>query len=367
MNFYRLKKSRPFLVVVAVLALLVICIVVAQIQMKSSGAMQQGGARGGRSGRGGGSVVSVKTQVLEKTTLHGYVATNGEIESQNSVSVFPDVAGKVISMNVMLGSRVSKGQIIGYIDPSSPGSYYRQSPIYAPISGSVISTPLKNGTTVSTGTAITQVGDVNNLQIRANVPERYVAVLKVGLKANISVEAYPGVVFKATVSRVSPVVDSASRTKEIVLVFDERDFRVNAGMFAKVILFTEDYSGEVTMPSDSLVQNGDKFYAYTVNADSTVTKNEVTLGKTVDGIVQITSGLNPGEKVVVQGQTSLANGSKVQDITNGIPKTEGANPSPEKAGTPQGAGGAKSGKPDAGGDARADGAKRGGGGKPSAQ
>jgi len=316
MNFSKLKKSRPFLVVVAVVALLVICIITAQIQKKSQGAAAPAFGRGGRGG--GGSVVSVKTQVLEKTTLHGYVSTNGEIESQNSVSVFPDVSGKVISMNVMLGSKVSKGQIIGYVDPSSPGSYFRQSPVYAPISGSIISTPLKNGTTVSTGTAITQVGDVNNLQIRANVPERYIAVLKVGLKANISVEAYPGVVFKATVSRVSPVVDSASRTKEIVLVFDERDFRINAGMFAKVILFTEDYEGEVTMPNDSLVQNGDKFYAYTVNSDNTVTKNEVTLGKKVDGIVQITSGLKEGERVVVQGQTSLANGSKIQDITNGV-------------------------------------------------
>ena len=317
MDFYRLKKSRSFLVVVLVLALLAVCIVVANIQKKSSGAAPAG-MKGGRSGRGGGSVVSVKTQTLEVMTLHGYVSTNGEIESQNSVSVFPDVSGKVVSMSVMLGSKVSKGQIIGYIDPSSPGSYFRQSPIYAPISGSIISTPLKNGTTVSTGTAITQVGDVNNLQIRANVPERFVAVLRVGLKANISVEAYPGVVFKATVSRVSPVVDSTSRTKEIVLVFDERDFRINAGMFAKVVLFTEDYEGLVVMPSDSLVQNGDKYYAYTVNSDNTVTKNEVTLGKSVDGLVQIASGLKVGEKVVVQGQTSLGDGSKIQDITNGV-------------------------------------------------
>ena len=309
-------------VVCAVVVLVAVSAVVAKVQVSGdSGAPQQGAGRG----RGGGSVVSVKTQVLSVQTLHGYVSTNGEIESQNSVSVFPDVSGKVISMSVMLGSKVSRGEILGYVDPSAPGSYFKQSPVYAPISGSVISTPVKNGTTVSTNSVITQIGDISNLQIRANVPERYVSVLRTGLKADISLEAYPGVVFPATVTRVSPVVDSTSRTKEIILHFDSKDERINAGMFAKVVLFTEDYEGLVTMPSDSLVQNGEKFYAYTVNADSTVTKREVTLGQKVDGIVQISSGLKAGERVVVQGQTTLADGSRIQDITEGSGQSRPSN------------------------------------------
>ena len=266
-------------------------------------------------GRGGGTVVPVKTQQLQVETLHGYISTNGEVESRNSVSVFPDVSGKIISTRVMLGSTVRKGEIIAYVDPNVPGEYYRQSPVYAPISGSIITKPLENGTTVNTNTAIAIIGDINNLQVTASVPERFVSVLKTGLKAHVSVEAYPDVVFPAKVSRVSPEVDSKSRTKDIVLLFDERDSRVNAGMFAKVVLFTEDYAGEIVMPLNSLVQNGDKYYAFTVNGDSTVTKREVTIGKAVDGIVQITSGLVAGERVVVQGQTSLADGSKIQDLS----------------------------------------------------
>lgn len=266
-------------------------------------------------GRGGGTVVPVKTQQLQVETLHGYISTNGEVESRNSVSVFPDVSGKIISTRVMLGSTVRKGEIIAYVDPNVPGEYYRQSPVYAPISGSIITKPLENGTTVNTNTAIAIIGDINNLQVTASVPERFVSVLKTGLKAQVSVEAYPDVVFPAKVSRVSPVVDSKSRTKDIVLLFDERDSRVNAGMFAKVVLFTEDYAGEIVMPLNSLVQNGDKYYAFTVNGDSTVTKREVTIGKVVDGIVQITSGLVADERVVVQGQTSLADGSKIQDLS----------------------------------------------------
>lgn len=312
-----MKIRKSFIVAAVALIAVVLTAVYAKTIGKSSG---KPAGVGGRGGRGGNSaVVSVRTMTAEITTLHGYVNTNGEVESQNSVSVYPDMGGKVISTSVMLGSSVKKNDIIAYVDPSEPGTNYRSSPVYAPISGSVISTPLKNGKKVTTSTAIAIIGDINNLQVTANVPERYVAVLKKGLKAEVSVEAYPGVIFEATVSRVSPVVDAATRTKEVILIFDRHDERINAGMFAKVKLYTEDYSGAVVMPSDALVQNGDDFFAYIVNSSGdseTVSKVKVEKGKTVDGYVQILSGVKAGDKVVIQGMTSLGDGSKILDISS---------------------------------------------------
>lgn len=355
-----MKIRKSFIVAGIAVLTVVLTAVYANTIGKSSG---KPGMPGGKGGRGGnGAVVSVKTITAEIKTLHGYVNTNGEVESQNSVSVFPDMGGKVMSTSVMLGSSVKKNEIIAYVDPSEPGTSYRYSPVYAPISGSIISTPLKNGTKVTTSSAIAIIGDINNLQVTANVPERYVAVLKKGLKAEISVEAYPGVIFPATVSRVSPVVDASTRTKEVILTFDTHDERINAGMFAKVKLYTEDYAGEVVMPSDALVQNGDEFFAYVVNPSDdsksgdagkgdgdnrenrgkdelgggnigngnngnlgdkngvnkndgeTVSKVKVEKGNAVDGYVQILSGVKAGDRVVVQGMSSLGDGSKILDI-----------------------------------------------------
>lgn len=310
----RVRKSH--LLALAVVVAAVAVVVAANVAAKA----EKSGAPGGKGRGGGGTVVSVRTQTLKVETLHGYVTTNGEVESQNSVSVYPDASGKIMEMSVMLGSSVKRGDVLGYVDPNSPGSYYKRSPVYAPISGSVISTPLRNGTTVSTNTEICQIGDISNLQVSANVPERYVSVLKNGLKAKIFLEAYPDITFAATVSRVSPVVDSDSRTKQVILNFDSVDSRVNAGMFAKVVLYTEDYSGFVTMPSDSLVQNGDDYFVYVVRGDSTVEKRKVSLGKSVDGIVQILEGAAEGERVVVQGQTSLGDGSKILDLSDNFGK-----------------------------------------------
>lgn len=308
-----MKIRKSWIVAAVAVLAVVLTAVYANTIGKSSGAP---GGKGGRGKGAGGATVSVRTMTTEITTLHGYVSTNGEIESQNSVSVFPDMGGKVISTSVMLGSTVRKNDIIAYVDPSEPGTSYRSSPVYAPISGSIISTPLKNGTKVTTSTAVAIIGDIRNLQITANVPERYVAVLKKGLKAEISVEAYPGVIFPATVSRVSPVVDSDTRTKQIILTFDERDERINAGMFAKVKLYTQDFSGFPVMPSDAVVQNGDDFFAYVVRSDNTVAKMKVEKGESVDGYVQILSGVSAGDKVVIQGMTSLGDGSKVQEVGN---------------------------------------------------
>ncbi|MBQ7159793.1 MAG: efflux RND transporter periplasmic adaptor subunit [Treponema sp.] len=287
------------------------------------------GMPGGR-GRGG-TTFSVKTMTLEKTTLHDYVSTNGEVESQSSIEVFPDMAGRVASVEVHLGSPVKKGQIIAYVDPNEPGVRYVKNPVYAPISGSIVSSPLKVGAKVSTNTVITTIGDINNLQISASIPERYVALLKPGLSASVRLEAYPDVEFFATVTRVSPVLDKNSRAKEIILSFDKEDSRINAGMFAKVILYTMDYENEVVMPIDSLVTKDDKYYAFVVKGD-TVERREVTLGKSVNAVAQVLSGLSEGEIVVTEGQTSLSDGAKIRDITNGVQTEPAANG--ERAGKP---------------------------------
>lgn len=309
-----MRKSHIVMICAAAVTVAVVAYVVLGKKKNDGAAMGKG------RGRGGNTVFSVKTQVVQKETLHGYVIANGEIESQNSVNVFPDVAGKIMETNVMLGSSVNRGDIIAYVDPNAPGQYYKKSPVYAPINGSIISTPLKNGTTVNTSTVIAIVGDISNLQVSADIPERYVAVLKPGLKAEVSVEAYPDLVFNATVTRVSPVVDTTSRTKEVILHFDQRDSRVNAGMFGKIKLYTQDFSGQITMPADALVSLNDVLYAYVVKDDETVERRKVKTGETVDGVIQILEGVSEGEKVVVQGQTSLNDGSKIRDITNGVQK-----------------------------------------------
>ena len=315
------EKKRTGIIILGAVVVTVLAIFLIKVTNKKDSKEMMGRGRG----PGGTTVVTVRSQEANVQTLKDYVLTNGEVESQSAVEVYPSMSGKISSVNVMLGSHVNKGDVIAYVDPSEPGSNYAKSPVIAPISGSIVSTPSKVGSKVSTTTAVTMIGDIENLQISASVPERYVAELKTGLKAQIGLEAYPGVIFNATVSRVSPVVDKTSRTKEIILNFDKKDSRVNAGMFAKVKLFTSEYKGNLVVPKDSLVQDDDNSYLFVVNDDYTVSKRTVKLGNSVDTLIQVTDNLMPGERVVIEGMLSLSDGASVNDISNPKPVEEKAN------------------------------------------
>lgn len=279
-----------------------------------AGNTMPGNANSNTSGKKSQTVTPVRTVVANEVILQDYVMTSGDIQTQTSIEIFPSIGGTVVQMNVSLGSPVKKGEVIGYIDPSEPGSYYAKSPITCPISGSILTAPAKPGQKVQASSVITKIGDIENLQISAKIPERYVSELSVGQKAEIKLEAYPDVSFSASVVRISPVVDSATRTKEIILNFDKKDSRINAGMFAKVKLFTSAYKGTFAIGQDSIVSNSDKNYLFVVNDDDTVSKREVTLGKNVDGYYQILSGIEFGETVVTEGMLTLYEGAKVRDI-----------------------------------------------------
>ncbi len=270
----------------------------------------------GASGFGGenASAVSVRTIIAQKQDLQDYVVTNGEIECESSVDCYADIGGKIAKIYASLGDSVRKGDPIAEVDPSEPGSYYINSVVYAPISGTITSTPKEIGTTISTSSAITTIGDVNNLQIRASVPERYVSYLKNGLKAQIILEAYPQEIFEATVTKVSPVLDSSSRTKEIILLFDKVDNRINAGMFAKLTLFTVKYTGKVVIPENAIVEKSNKKYVYVVNQDGkSVSLREIQLANSVDSYVQI-SGVEENEIIVIEGMTSITEGSLIRIV-----------------------------------------------------
>lgn len=315
------KKSKISLIVTVAAVLLTVAAVViinATKNTENAGGPGKGGARG--RGGTGNTIFTVRSAEAVKKTLNDYVITNGEVESQSAVEVFPSMGGKVQQINVLLGSQVKKGDVIAKIDPSEPGTKYALSPVEAPISGSIVSIPLKVGTKVTTNSAVTMIGDIDNLQISASVPERYVSELKTGLKAEITVEAYPDVIFMATVSRVSPVVDAATRTKQVIMNFDKKDSRVNAGMFAKVKLYTSKYSGKLVVPSDAIITNDDDVsYLFVVNDDYTVSRRTVKTGKAIDGMIQVTDNLMAGERVVYEGMLSLSDGANVNDLAKPKP------------------------------------------------
>ena len=261
---------------------------------------------------------AVRTEKAEIRTLRSHIEINANIVSGNQLTVVPDVAGKLVSMQVVLGSAVQKGDILAQVDPSRPGAEYALNSVRAPVSGMVISSPIAVGSTVSTNTSLMIIAVNNTVEIDAFIPEREIGQLRTGLQAEVRVEAYPGEIFAATLALISPLVDPVSRTKKITLRFVNRDQRINPGMFARIKLNTRTYENVVSIPEEALVEHRGRTVVYILETDEIadgmpkVRMREVTAGVNVDGEVEIKKGLNAGEMVVVQGQQFLTDGASVR-------------------------------------------------------
>ncbi|MCL2380003.1 MAG: efflux RND transporter periplasmic adaptor subunit [Treponema sp.] len=266
-------------------------------------------------------VFTVRTEDAQIRTLQAHLEVNANIVSGHQVAVMPFASGRIASMQVGLGSTVQIGAVIAHVDPSVPGAQFALSPVQAPVSGMVVSTPLPVGSTVSTGISLMTIAVGGEVELQALIPEREVGQLRTGLTATIRLEAFPGETFAATLTQVSPVLDPVSRTQKITMRFDQDDPRVSPGMFARVTLNTRTHEDVITIPREALVDHRGRTVVFVLNDNGYdaaalphVEMREVSAGVNVGGELEITGGLEPGEEVVVQGQQFLADGARVRVI-----------------------------------------------------
>ena len=152
-----------------------------------AGAPSGGSARGVM---GGGAAITVEAVTLKPASIQTSIRLNGDVSAKSQISVYPDTSGKLVRYEASVGSRVNKGDVIAYVDPSKPGASYVASPVRAPIAGTVISLSQDSGGTVSVSTPIATVGALSDLEIVTYVPEKYVAVVHAGLQAWVSLASY---------------------------------------------------------------------------------------------------------------------------------------------------------------------------------
>ncbi len=284
----------------------------------AGGGSQAGGRTRERAGeRGGGAPekarpgFSVRAAFVERKTLQDYLEVNGDVQAETKVDVYGGIGGRIVGLAVELGSRVAKGQLIAEIDPSRPGEEYALNQVYSPISGTVTAVNVSVGSTVGTSTPLATVGIVDRLAVIARVSERDVGSLSVGQAAQATLAAFPGVSFPLRVARLSPVVDPSSRSKEVRLAFEKPDARVNPGMFAKLVIYTERLVDRIAVPEQAVIERNKRKLVFVVKEDGKVEERGISVGKTIDGTAIVENGLSAGEKVVVSGQQVLADGAEV--------------------------------------------------------
>lgn len=259
-------------------------------------------------------IFAVNTTKSVEGRIMDYLYVNGDIVSGDIVDVYPDTAGKLTDIRVSSGDRVKKGDLLAYVDPSRPGMNFTNSPVYSPISGTITAFSGNEGSTVAAQSPIATIGDLTNLQARTYISERKISMIALGMPAELTFEAYPGEVFQARITEISPVVDPSSRSMEIKLSINGRNSQIKSGMFAKIKITTYIKDKVVKIPTDCISERfGDQF-VYVVNENSKAEKRVIVPGISVGDVTEILSGISSDENVVIQGQSLLEDGVTVKVI-----------------------------------------------------
>lgn len=207
------------------------------------------------------TVFAVDTVKVLKGDINDYLKLSGDIKSKREIKVFPDQQGKIAVINVKLGEYVPKGKVLMEIDPSKPGNIYSNSPVRAPVEGSITSLPFKVGETINYQTPIASIGNLEEIEVNASVSEKYLSKIKMGLAVLITVDAYPDEVFQGKISEISPVIDQASRMLDVTISVDRKSTTLlKPGMYANLKIITEKKTNTVKIPSDCITSRyGDTF------------------------------------------------------------------------------------------------------------
>jgi multidrug efflux pump subunit AcrA (membrane-fusion protein) len=263
------------------------------------------------------TVYSVRTVQVEIRDIQEYLEAGGDVITETSVDIFPDIAGKLVRLHAGLGDFVQKGQIIASVDPSKPGLTYTLSPVRAPISGTILEVPGKIGATVGESSVIARAGQLGSIQVKALIPEKQTGRVLLGQKAGVSFEAYPGEIFSALISRLSPVVDPLSRTREIRLTFTQPVSRVSVGMFARIRIETVVRVGRALIPESAVSRGGQSVFV--VGPDSRAEERMIGAGISLDGFIEVIQGLQAGEIIISEGHGLLSDGVKVRVLSEQRP------------------------------------------------
>ncbi|HKU17060.1 MAG TPA: efflux RND transporter periplasmic adaptor subunit [Steroidobacteraceae bacterium] len=168
------------------------------------------------------------------------------------------------------------------------------------------------GSLVTPGTVITTLDDVSIIKVEFTVPETYLFLLERGLGVNARTPGLPGRSFKGTVSTLDSRIEPATRSVSLRAEVPNADGALRPGMFMTVAVNTA-ATPALLVPEEAIVPEQGNTFVFVV-ADGTVERRRVRTGRRWPGEVELLSGLQAGERVVVQGTQSVRAGMAVREL-----------------------------------------------------
>lgn len=286
--------------------------------------------------------------------LRDYTAN---VEAENINNISPAMSNRIQSINADIGDHVVKGQVLVTLDSStadqqrvaleqlerdyaravklleigagtqtavdqvksqldSQKAAYRNTMtntvLTAPVSGVVTARNYDPGDMTGQLPVLT-IGQISPaVKVVINVNETDIASIAKGTPVSVSFDAFPGETFEGKITRLSPSVDTSTRTFPAEVQIANKGERIKPGMFARVEILLGKRDNVVVPDRAVVKQTGSaNKYVYTYS-NGTVAFRKVELGQRIDDSFELLSGISDGDTVVVAGQVRLNDGAKVQ-------------------------------------------------------
>lgn len=305
--------------------------------------------------------LGVRTAAVQRDTLWKYIRTVGRVDYDETrlSHVHPRAAGWLESLGLRAeGDPVTKGQILGelyspeilgaqvdfLISLGQPGSQgggdriekarnrlrllgvgegtiraiekERQSrntvPLYSPSTGVVTKLGAREGMYIKPETEFVTIADLSRTWVLVDVYEHQIEWLQTGLSAEIMVPAYPGRTWEGAVDYIYPDLDPRARTLKVRLAFANPDGQLKANMFAEVTIYGGPRRDVLVIPRAALIETGERSSVIKDLGGGRFEPVDVVTGMRQGEKIEILSGLQESDRVVVSGQFLIDSESSLQ-------------------------------------------------------
>jgi membrane fusion protein (multidrug efflux system) len=315
-----------------------------------------------------GAPTTVEATKVAVMAMPQSITAVGSLRSDESITVRPEVAGRISAILFKEGQQVSKGMTLVRLDPAINQAEVQQAranlqlaqtkydravelsqrnfisgqakdeaennlrvaqaalalvearlaktEIRAPFAGVIGLRVVSVGDYVKEGADIVNLESIDPLKVDFRVPEVYLRQVQEGQTLTVTLDALPGKKFEGKVYAVNPLVDAAGRAVVIRAIVRNTDTTLRPGMFARVNLITRAEKEALVIPEQAIVPQGEEQYVFRV-VDGKAVRVRVEIGQRRDAKVEILKGLDAGDVVVTAGQIKLRDGMPVTVIGNG--------------------------------------------------
>ncbi len=193
----------------------------------------------------------------------------------------------------------------------STGQVQQELQVDSPVSGYITERNALPNLTVQPETRLYSVADLSTVWIFAEVFQNDLGRIKVGDRASLTVDTYPGRNFEGRVNFIYPQVDMTTRTARVRLIFPNPDLTLTPGMFVNAVLQVR-AGMQLVIPASGVLQSGTRQIVFVNRGDGYLEPREVELGARAGENFVILKGLKEGEEIVTSANFLIDSESQLQ-------------------------------------------------------